>query len=451
MHKNHKIVEVSDVESLQKENITLETSTKNFDNLFEKINLLKKKTEEEINKINNLFEKVNEDLTKSFQLKHEKLYKEENDIREKLQNEVTKVKEKLEIFLSESNNEIKLTERIKQGLKKLEKEEDKNIYKTLSYISKMNKNDKSLQKLSLETITSINFYFKEEENDIKYEEYTINGIHINNININDISCNSMNISCTIEKLDNINNDNIEIEYILETRQENKNENLKQIYKGKYNKYFIKDLFPDTNYEFRICTFYNNKRGPLSEIKKGKTKDFDSDILRNCELKKEYIKKLSEWTKFYNFNLIYRGTRDGSGTQKFHELCDNKGPTIVLYKNEKGNIFGGFASIPWQSNGEYKSAPDSFIFTLTNIYNTEPTKFPSTKDGREVYHNSKWGPRFGNGRDIGIDGDFLQRNGYAYFPNTYKDILNKGKSIFTGDSNNDIDYFKIKEIEVFKCE
>ena len=43
MHKNHKIVEVSDVESLQKENITLETSTKNFDNLFEKTNPPKKK------------------------------------------------------------------------------------------------------------------------------------------------------------------------------------------------------------------------------------------------------------------------------------------------------------------------------------------------------------------------------------------------------------------------
>ena len=131
------------------------------------------KVEEEINKINNLFEKVNEDLTKSFKLKHEKLNKKENDLREKLQNEVTKTKEKLEIFLSESNNEIKLTERIKQGLTKLKKEENKNIYKTLSYISKMNKNDKSLKKLSLEIINSINFYFKEEENDIKYEEYAI--------------------------------------------------------------------------------------------------------------------------------------------------------------------------------------------------------------------------------------------------------------------------------------
>ena len=136
MHKNHKIIEVSDGESLKKENITIENSNKNFDNLLQKIILLKEKIEEEIVKINNLFEKVNDDLTKSYQIKHEQLNKEEKEIREKLQNEVTKTKEKLEIFLSESNNEITLTERIKQGLKKLEKEENNNIYKTLSYFQK---------------------------------------------------------------------------------------------------------------------------------------------------------------------------------------------------------------------------------------------------------------------------------------------------------------------------
>ena len=96
----------------------------------------------------------------------------------------------------------------------------------------MNKNDKSLKKLSLEIINSINFYFKEEENDIKYEEYAINGILINNFNINDISYNSVNISCSIEKSDIINNDNIEIEYILEMRKENKNEKFKQLIKNK---------------------------------------------------------------------------------------------------------------------------------------------------------------------------------------------------------------------------
>ena len=92
MHKNHKIIEVSDEESLKYENISLENSTKNFDNLLSKIVSLKEKIEEEINKINNLFEKANEDLTKSFKIKHEKLNQEENEIRENLQNEVTKSK-----------------------------------------------------------------------------------------------------------------------------------------------------------------------------------------------------------------------------------------------------------------------------------------------------------------------------------------------------------------------
>ena len=150
-------------------------------------------------------------------------------------------------------------------------------------------------------------------------------------------------------------------------------------------------------------------------------------------------------------LIYRGTKDGSDSKKFHELCDNKGPTIVLYKNEKGNIFGGYASISWQSNGEYKSSPESFIFTLTNIYNIEPTKFISKNDGNEVYHNLNWGPRFGYGRDLGTQSDFLKEDSYTAFPYTYKDTLGKGKSIFTGDYNNKAESFKIKEIEVFKCD
>ena len=149
-------------------------------------------------------------------------------------------------------------------------------------------------------------------------------------------------------------------------------------------------------------------------------------------------------------LIYRGTRDGSQSEKFHELCDNKGPTIVLYKNEKGNIFGGYASISWENSGNSKSAPDSFIFTLTNIYNINPTKFESKNDGSEVYHTSKWGPRFGNGRDIGTEGDILKTDCKSNFPYTYYDSIGKGKSIFTGDYNNNTQYFKIKEIEVFKC-
>ena len=84
---------------------------------------------------------------------------------------------------------------------------------------------------------------------------------------------------------------------------------------------------------------------------------------------------------------------------FHNKCNNQGPSIVLYKNENGYINGGYTSYPWSSDNSYHSAPDSFLFTLTNIYNINPTKFPSKNDQYEVYHYSNHGPAFGGGHDL----------------------------------------------------
>ena len=72
---------------------------------------------------------------------------EEKNLKEKLQNEVTKTKEKLENLLSESNYIIKTNEKLDKGIKILEKEEDKNMVKILSYISKINKNKKEIKQL----------------------------------------------------------------------------------------------------------------------------------------------------------------------------------------------------------------------------------------------------------------------------------------------------------------
>ena len=38
--------------------------------------------------------------------------------------------------------------------------------------------------------------------------------------------------------------------------------------------------------------------------------------------------------------------------------------------------------------ENKTANDCILFTLTNIHNTQPTKFPYVR-GRSVSHNSKF--------------------------------------------------------------
>jgi len=380
-------------------------------------------------------------------MKHEQLIKKENELKEKLKNEVTKIKEKLEIYLSESKNIIKINERINKGIKKMENEE-KNIIKTLSYVSKINKTQKNINKL-FNTLMK-NIKFKYDDNNIKYEEYYFNGIYIpNNIEFKDISSSSINIYWKIDDINNINIDKNKIKYKVEMRKEN--EKFIKIYEDNNNNCYINNLEMNTNYEFRICLIYNNKIGEWSQIHKIKTliMDVDSNILKESKRENELIEKINEWIKIKKMELIYRGTRDGTSNNDFHNKCDNKGESIILIKNDKDNIFGGYTSYPWGKDNNFHSAPDSFLFTLTNIYNINPTKFPSKNDQKEVYHYSNHGPAFGGGMDLGIYNDFLNKGGWTYFPNTYEDILGKGRSIFTGKDNYNGNGFKIKEVEIFK--
>ena len=97
------MLELNDIDSLEKQNLTIEISTNEFNEILEKIIIVKNIIEKEINNINDLYEKTINDLTNSFLEKHDILIKEENNIKEKLQIEVTKTKENLENFLSEAN------------------------------------------------------------------------------------------------------------------------------------------------------------------------------------------------------------------------------------------------------------------------------------------------------------------------------------------------------------
>ena len=47
-------------------------------------------------------------------------------------------------------------------------------------------------------------------------------------------------------------------------------------------------------------------------------------------------------------LIYRGSEDGFTAAVFHKKCDQKGPTLIIIKSDKGKIFGGFTDIDWNS-------------------------------------------------------------------------------------------------------
>ena len=101
--------------------------------------------------INESYEKMNKETTKLFELKHEKLIKEEKEIKDKLDNEVTKIKSKLEEYFSLANTLIKNYEKINKVIKTLNKNQEE-----------MNKIFKILMKsLKLDFI----------DDNIKYEEF----------------------------------------------------------------------------------------------------------------------------------------------------------------------------------------------------------------------------------------------------------------------------------------
>ena len=318
-------------------------------------------------------------------------------------------------------------------MKSFEKEE-KNMIKTLSYVSRINTNKEKTKTLIQESMKNLKISFVEEESKIKYEPYIFSGIPFpSNIEIKEITNTSFKVFWNLDDINLLNIHKKEIQFRIEIKQENKKEKFKQIYEGKDNNYFVDHLEKNTNYDIRLCSVYKNETSNWTQTYKVKTKnlDVDSFILSEHEKGNEFLKKLLEWTGYKGMELLYRGTKDGSGSNIFHNKCDNKGPTLCLCQNEKGNIFGGYSSISWTSNGNNKSANGSFLFTLTNIHGTEPIKFANTKGyDWAVYHNSDYGPTFGGGHDLYISNNcFNNTDSYCSLGYSYPNVSGKGNSIF----------------------
>jgi hypothetical protein len=125
---------------------------------------------------------------------------------------------------------------------------------------------------------------------------------------------------------------------------------------------------------------------------------------------------------------------------------------------KGNIFGGFTPVEWESrtNSPYEKGDDSqksFLFTLKNPHNIPARKFvlKSGKKRASIYCYYSYGPSFGYGF-WGLQSDFGVQNNcnantesWTSLGSCYKnDTRLDGDIVFTGSH-----YFKVTEIEVFE--
>lgn len=101
-------------------------------------------------------------------------------------------------------------------------------------------------------------------------------------------------------------------------------------------------------------------------------------------------------------MLYRASEDGWTCQDFHRLCDDNGSTVVIAQGVKGEIFGGYTNIPWTSPPDKVFKCDknnqTFLFSLRNERNLIE-KFElngNLLNMSTVYHNSYYGPCFGDG-------------------------------------------------------
>ena len=143
--------------------------------------------------------------------------------------------------------------------------------------------------------------------------------------------------------------------------------------------------------------------------------------------------------------IYQATIDGGEPRNFHKNCDNIPNTLTLIQSAGNRRFGGFTSLSWESS-KYDIAKNdkyAFLFSLD-----KQIIYPIKLEGRDAIRcKEDWGPCFGRGKDIGIEGN----------PIKYKNLLNF-ESSYIYNNNQDgnplsecIDYEPIyaKDVEVFQ--
>lgn len=88
---------------------------------------------------------------------------------------------------------------------------------------------------------------------------------------------------------------------------------------------------------------------------------------------------------------------------FHTACDHKGPTLTIIQVADGGCYGGCTSVSWNSNEQYQSDAEAFLFQIANFEDCRAKqahhKFVTTGSGNEVYCSPQYGPIFGAGNDL----------------------------------------------------
>lgn len=167
---------------------------------------------------------------------------------------------------------------------------------------------------------------------------------------------------------------------------------------------------------------------------------DSTIITSTSV----IQLLAKWLNLQrndSLKLLYRGSKHGFDVKSFHALCDDKGPTLVVIRNEKGERFGGYTSEAWSSAREnFRDSEGSFLFSVDKKI-TCPVKANVKKFA--IWVDKSKGPTFGEGFDLSVaDNSNKSQKSFCNYPFSTFECTEKENPLTS------IRNFRIEEIEIF---
>ena len=454
-HKSHKVYDLSEV-SKDNEVFSAAKVREYFGGVLKCDDVLEKKIVTTIENVQEENVSVKEKVSQSFREAHKRLNAEEAAVMEELEKACNEAEEALQKALDSLSEVREYSAMLSDANSKTEGKRSRLM--ELNIVCEMEKQMKAMDELHRKMMKDLKVDWDSEKRKLSFTRNLINGAPIpNKVILSDITNKSVEIRWRCDSTEEMSEaDNKCLMYRVEARKF-KDIGWKEVYRGKDKKCSVSGLEKNTKYNVCVKCVVGRLQGMWSDVVTFKTKKIylGSAILSNEPDKEKYEEKLSEWCGTDDFELLYRGTRDGFDGKNFNRLCNNKGKTLALIKNTSGHIFGGFASVPWMFNPfslPNKRAPGSFLFTLTNKHGIEPTKF-SLRDevnGSAVCHiGFDQGPMFGdNGDDLKISSCCNAVPSFSSFPKSYVDTTEKGRTLFSSNTS-DTGCFKVQEIEVFK--
>ena len=154
-------------------------------------------------------------------------------------------------------------------------------------------------------------------------------------------------------------------------------------------------------------------------------------------------------KIKSIKLLYKASINGWSSNTFHQLCDGKGPTIIIATLTDGRFIGAYSPISWgtiKGSSNYINNSDAFLFDKDRKYTTEFGAWGTNSRQYAIYqYSSGNGPAFGGGHDFSVLTSWLTMKTLGH--NAFTFLSSDGKGPL-GVSSYSYNQSQLKDLEVY---